>query len=73
MAGFPNTVLLRKETFGSPKFPSYPYEYMPWSKTPVVSWILAIAYSGLLPSAQYKASAFSAKADYPMSTTIHFS
>ena len=28
---------LPKETSGSPKFPSYPFEYMPWSKTPVVS------------------------------------
>ena len=37
IAGFPNTVLLRKETFGSPKFPSYPFEHMPWSQTPVVS------------------------------------
>ncbi|MCD6274044.1 MAG: hypothetical protein J7K30_14665, partial [Deltaproteobacteria bacterium] len=44
-----------------PKFPSYPFENMPWSKTPVVSCILAITHSGLLPSAHCKASAFSAK------------
>jgi len=36
-AGSPNTVLLHKETFGSPKFPSYPFEHMPWSQTPVVT------------------------------------
>ena len=28
---------LRKETFGPPKFPGYPYDCMPWSQTPVVS------------------------------------
>jgi hypothetical protein len=27
--------LLYKETFGSPEFPSYPYECMTWPKTPV--------------------------------------
>jgi hypothetical protein len=32
---------------------------MPWSQTPVVSSIIAIAYFGLLPSAAFKASAFS--------------
>jgi len=26
-----------KETSGSPKFPSYPFEHMLWSKTPVVT------------------------------------
>ena len=57
-AGSPNTVFLHKETFGSPKFPSYPFEHMPWSKTPVVSFMLAISHIGLLPSAQSKASAF---------------
>ena len=31
---------------------------MPWSQTPVVTWTLAIAHSGLLPSTKYKASAF---------------
>ena len=40
------TILLRyldccKETIGSPKFPGFPHERMPWSKTPVVSRILA--------------------------------
>jgi hypothetical protein len=28
---------LHKETIGFLKFPGYPFEYMPWSKTPVVS------------------------------------
>jgi hypothetical protein len=48
-----------KEAFGSPKFPSYPFEHMPWSETPVVPLILAISHAGLLPSEQYRASAFS--------------
>ena len=42
----------RKETMGSPKFPSYPFGYMPCSQTPVVSRTLALAYPGLLPSAR---------------------
>ena len=29
--------IIFKETFGSPKFPSYPYKHMHWSKTPVAS------------------------------------
>ena len=47
-----------KETSGSPHFPSYPYEHMPWSKTPVVSCTLAMSHTGLLPSAASIASAF---------------
>ena len=50
--------LLPKETSGSPKFPSYPLEHMPWSQTPVVTRLLAIALSGLLPSDQSNSSAF---------------
>jgi len=46
-----------KDTDGSPKFPSYPYGCMPRSETPVVSSILALAYSGLLPSGHWKPSA----------------
>jgi len=30
-------LILRKETIGSPKFPSHPYGYMPRSQTPVGS------------------------------------
>ena len=30
-----------KETTGSPKFPSYPFELMHWSQIPVVTWLLA--------------------------------
>ena len=30
-------LIFYKETIGSPKFPGYPCDYMPWSKTPVVS------------------------------------
>ncbi len=41
---------LYRETLGSLKFPSYPFEYMPWSKTTVVSTKLAMAFSVLLPS-----------------------
>ena len=42
---------LGKETYGSPKFPSHPCEYMPCSQTPVVFSVLAKAYRELLPSA----------------------
>ncbi len=47
-----------KETGGSPTFPSYPSRHMPRSQTPVVSCALAIAHPGLLPSGQWKPSAF---------------
>jgi hypothetical protein len=47
-----------QETSGSPKFPGYPFDYMPRSSTPVVSSTLALACSGLLPSAPMTASAF---------------
>jgi hypothetical protein len=50
--------LSHKETDGSPKFPGYPFELMPCSSTPVVSSALALAYSGLLPSATMTTSAF---------------
>lgn len=50
-------IFLHKEAIGSPKFPSYPCKYMPWSKTPVVSFILRLVgistyltYSELLSS-----------------------
>ena len=49
---------LRKETEGSPKFPSYPCRYMPRSQTPVGSQRLANASLGLLPSSAKKLSAF---------------
>ena len=55
----PYAALLYKETFGSPKFPSYPFEHMPWSKTPVVTPALAISCRGLLPSVKSRTSAFS--------------
>jgi hypothetical protein len=51
----------RQETNGSPKFPGYPFEYMPRSSTPVVSSALALAHSGLLPSTRMTVSAFSPK------------
>ena len=47
-----------QESFGSPKFPGYPLELMPCSLTPVVSSALALARSGLLPSATMNTSAF---------------
>ena len=50
-----------KEANGSPKFPGYPFEFMPCSQTPVVSSILALSYPGLLPSAPITASAFPPK------------
>lgn len=43
-------LILRKETMGSPKFPSHPFTRMPRSQTPVVSRPLALARTGLLPS-----------------------
>jgi hypothetical protein len=49
---------LHKETGGSPKFPSYPWRYMPRSQTPVESRRLAKASLGLLPSGAKKPSAF---------------
>ena len=46
----PQSGMCVKETDGSPKFPSSPYEDMPRSQTPVVSCALAITHPGLLPS-----------------------
>ena len=65
----------RKETFGSPKFPGYPFEHMPCSSTPVVSSILALAHPGLLPSTSMTASAFPPKKTdaFPLSTIIQIS
>ena len=64
-----------KETGGSPKFPSSPSGYMPRSQTPVVSCTLAIARPGLLPSGQWKPSAFPSvlPKDILLSTTLHIS
>ena len=50
--------VLHKEIGGSPKFPSYPWRYMPRSQTPVESRRLAKASPGLLPSGDKKPSAF---------------
>ncbi len=47
-----------RRSFGSPQLPSYPFGNMPWPQTPVVTCILAISSTGLLPSAKSKASAF---------------
>jgi hypothetical protein len=49
---------LNKETGGSPQFPSAPSDDMPRSQTPVVSWKLALACPGLLPSAAWNESAW---------------
>ena len=49
---------LYRETVGSLKFPNYPFEYMPWSKTTVVTTSLVMACSGLLPSVLPITSAF---------------
>jgi hypothetical protein len=46
-----------QETRGSPKFPGSPFECLPRSSTPVVSWALALTHLGLLPSAPLPASA----------------
>jgi hypothetical protein len=63
-----------KETFGSPKFPGYPFEYMPRSQIPVVSDTLAIPDIGLLSSAACRASTFPRTFGVILSsTTIHIS
>jgi hypothetical protein len=65
---------LGRATFGSPQFPSYPCENMPWSQTPMVTCALAITHTGLLPSAKFRASAFPARGGLSSWTTIiHFS
>jgi hypothetical protein len=53
-----HTDIFARRSFGSPQFPSYPFEHMPWSKTPVVTCILAKSLAGLLPSAKSNASTF---------------
>ena len=72
-AGSPDTFLLHKETPGSPKFPSYPLEHMPWSQTPAVTRSLAITLSGLLPSEQSTSSAFTSSHPeaYPLSPQLY--
>ena len=63
-----------KETGGSPEFPDYPFAHMPRSQTPVVSRLLALARTGLLPSRSCTPSALGPVArTYPVSTIIHFS
>jgi hypothetical protein len=60
-------LIFPKETIGSPKFPSHPCESMPRSQTPVVSWTLALASPGLLPSGHCTPSAFPRhREDYPV-------
>jgi len=69
-------LILHKETIGSPKFPGYPRECMPWSQTPVVSWTLALAHPGLLPSSACLLSAFTLSLPWEailVTTTIHIS
>jgi len=59
---------------GPLEFPVYPYVYMPRSWTPVVSFQLAFAFPGLLPSVSRKTSAFPACAGLSFrTTTIIFS
>jgi hypothetical protein len=63
-----------KETGGSPEFPDYPFAHMPRSQTPVVSRLLAMAQTGLLPSRRCIGSAFGPVArTYRLTTIIHFS
>ena len=65
---------LDKETNGSLRFPGYLCADMPCSQTPVVSSALALAHSGLLPSACVTASAFPPNCcGYPLSTIIQIS
>ena len=55
--------------------PSHPCESMPRSQTPVVSWTLALASPGLLPSGHCTPSAFPSlhREDILWTTTIHIS
>ena len=63
-----------KETGGSPEFPDYPFAHMPRSQTPVVSRLLALVQTGLLPSSHWMLSAFGPVArTYLLTTIIHFS
>ena len=50
-------LIFPKETIGSPTCPSHPWESMPRAQTPVVSWTLALAHPGLLPSGHCTPSA----------------
>jgi hypothetical protein len=66
--------IVPKETGGSPEFPGYPFAHMPRSQTPVVSCLLALAPTGLLPSDVCISSALGPVAwPCPLSTIIHFS
>ena len=66
--------IVPKETGGSPEFPDYPFAHMPRSQTPVVSHLLALAQTGLLPSGHWMPSALGSVArTYLLSTIIHFS
>ena len=67
-------VVAPKETGGSPEFPDYPFAHMPRSQTPVVSCLLALSPTGLLPSDVCISSALGSVArTYLLSTIIHFS
>jgi len=66
--------IVPKETGGSPEFPDYPFAHMPRSQTPVVSRLLALALTGLLPSRACIRSALGSLArTYLPTTIIHFS
>jgi hypothetical protein len=66
--------LTPKETGGSPEFPDYPFKSMPRSQTPVVTRLLALAQTGLLPSRHSIRSALSPVArTHSLTTIIHFS
>ena len=43
LTGALDRITFAKETFGSPKFPGYPFDCRPCSQTPVVFWSLARA------------------------------
>ena len=73
----PHLLTYRKETVGSPKFPSCPLQCMPRSQTPVVSCALALSSTALLPSDRWMSSAFppsaSSREVILLTTTIHIS
>jgi len=60
-----------KETPGSPTFPSSPSDAMPRSQPPVASYVLALAYPGLLPSARSTTSALAVQLTLPSYPLVH--
>jgi hypothetical protein len=66
-------LLFTRKHLDLPSSRATPFEYMPWSQTPVVSRLLALTHSGLLPSAACRASAFfPIRGNYPQDHNYTF-